>query len=278
MKNPAPKLAVILSDLHAGSTYGIMPAGFHIKEGNEIGLNTTQKWLLECWEDCWEWFYSLCGADPFSIIINGDAVDGVHHGTTEVWSNDESDHGIAAYHLLKNHCIKASSVFLTEGTNIHTKGHEHTLAYQLKSAGGKIKMPKGHGGAWPSLEVEFAKTLCKFDHHISTTSRPYLEGSGLSIAMGAERVESGRSGHPIPRVFGRAHRHIFGEFCDGYGLIFTTPPWQTSTRYGRKFAPHSKIQVGMVVLDWRDTKEEDCVPVLHKKLFCTERQRPATHD
>jgi len=267
------RLVAVVSDLHAGSDTGLMPKGFHLKSGNEIGLNKVQQWLLESWEDCWKWFYKLAGTDEWAFIANGDLIDGYHHGTTEVFSNDESDHGIAAYHLLKPIALKADAVFLTEGTEVHTHGWEHTLAYQLDMRGANVKRPSPTSGAWNSLKVKFAGTLCKFDHHISATARPNLEASALSIHMGAEREEHARTGKECPKVFGRAHRHKYGSFDDGYGLMFISPPWQAKTRYGHKFSPHGIPQVGMVVLDWRHVEDGD-TPVLHRRLHTIKQPPP----
>lgn len=266
------RLAVIINDIHAGSSLGLVPRGFRTLEGIGIGMNRVQEWLMECWEDGWEWFYALAKKDPWALIANGDMIDGIHHKTTQIFSNNLSDHISAAYNLLKKPALKANAVFLTEGTEIHTTTTEHSLAYQLEAKGVNVIRPAKESGAWDSLLVEFAGTLCKFDHHISSTSRPYLEGSALSIHMGAERQEAARSGYRIPKVFGRAHRHRFGYFSDGNGLIFCAPPWQVSTRYGRKFSPHGIPQVGMAVLDWRHTKDNE-IPTLHSRLY-TIKQPP----
>ena len=148
---------------------------------------------------------------------------------------------------------------------MHTKGNEHGLAYTLSNKGANVVMPKGEGGAWRNLKLDIAGTYCKFDHHIGTTSRPYLEASQLSIVMGCERQEAARAGHRVPKVIGRAHRHRFGHFDDGDGSCFVLPPWQTVTRYGRKVVPHAIPQVGIVVLDWRNC-EDNSTPVVHKHL------------
>lgn len=272
-KLASPRLVVCISDLHAGSTYAIMPPGFYTKEGNLIGLNKVQEWLWNCWEDSWKWFDELAGDDPWILIVNGDAIDGNHHGTKEIWAVDETDHGSAAYHVLKEPALSAHSMYIVDGTESHTKGHEHSLAYMLKAKNANVVMPDTVAGAWGTLNIEVAGTLCKFDHHISSTSRPYLEASALSIHMGSERVESSRAGHRVPRVFGRAHRHKFGSFDDGHGLMFTTPPWQTLTRFGRKVVPHAIPQCGMVVLDWRHCAD-DTVPTLHKRLHTIAEASP----
>lgn len=265
-----PLASLIISDPHVGSAFGMMPRGFHTKNGNEIRLNPIQNWLMNKWELCEKWFYKYMDGDPYILIGNGDLIDGDHHNSSELWSTVESDHGIAAYHLLKNLSMRADSVFLTEGTEVHTKDHEHSIAYQLRARGANVVMPKGTGGAWATLDIEIAGTYCKFDHHIASSTRPHLEASALSIAMGCVRQECARAGHRIPKVIARAHRHKFGEFCDGYGRILVTPPWQAITRYGRKVVPHAIIQVGFVVLDWRG-KPRDSVPTLENQFFTVEQ-------
>jgi hypothetical protein len=244
-----------------------MCPGFHTKEGNEIGLNKAQKWLWECWEDAWKWFYGIAKKDDWTMIVNGDAIDGFHHhAVREIWTPDESEHGIAAYHVLKAPALKASEVYITEGTEVHTKGHEHPLAYQLKAKGSHVVMPEGQGGAWPTLSISFAGTFCKFDHHIGATTRPYLEASMFSISLGAVRTEYSRAGKNPPRVIVRSHRHRFGMFDDGCGMCIVTPPWQLLTRFGRKVVPEAIPQVGIVVLDWRE-RGDDELPDVKRRLY-----------
>ncbi len=259
------KLVVVLSDLHVGAVNSLMPRGYHTKDGNEIGLNPVQEWIHECWDDCWDWFHELRGKEKFDIVLNGDLIDGFHHGTKEIWNHDESEHGLAAYHVLKDVCKPANAVYIVEGTESHSKNFEHVIAKMLKDKGIKIVMPNELKGAWDRLDISFNDTYCRFDHHISTTSRSYLEASALSITYGNLRNEMSRAGHPVPKVVARAHRHRFGHFDDGHGMIFVSPPWQTLTRWAKKVVTEAVPQVGMVVLDWRNTPK-DSVPTLHKRL------------
>lgn len=263
---------IVLSDLHTGSDYGLQPPKYHTKAGNEIGLNPYQKWLWEKWEDCWDWAKKVIGKDDWSVIINGDSIDGYHHGTKEIWSHDESEHGIAAYHILRDRLKGAKSVFITEGTESHTKDHEHLLAHNLKEYGVKIRKPE-HGAAWKTLEIEIHGTLCKFDHHVSSTTRSYLESSAYAITLGNMRNERARAGQDVPRIIGRAHRHRYGAFDDGYGMMFVTPPWQLLTRFGRKVVPDAVPQVGMVILDW-EGREENSIPDIRRRLHTFSNPSP----
>src|SRR3972149_5053317 len=49
-KPPRPRLAVVIADIHAGSTVGLLPPGFVTKEGNEVKQNPLQEWLWACWQ------------------------------------------------------------------------------------------------------------------------------------------------------------------------------------------------------------------------------------
>lgn len=208
----------------------------------------------------------LADGDEYSVIVNGDIVEGIHHKSTEVWSIDSGDHLQACVELLLPVLRGATSVYITEGTETHTKGTEHTLAHILKAEGIKVVSP-GKRGAWDSLSVKVAGTICEFDHHMTTSVRSYLEASAMSITLGDIRNQRSRSGAPVPRVVVRSHRHRFGLYEDGYGMMIALPAWQGLTRFGRKVVPGAMPQCGLVVLDWRETGEDDCTPVVHKKLF-----------
>jgi len=267
-----PKVLVCVSDTHVGSSFGLLHPGFETHEGNPVGQNELQKWLWSAWEDCWKWADQVIGKDEWSLVINGDAVDGNHHHTKEIWSPDEGDHLQAAAEILTDAASGASSVYITEGTESHTKGMEHALARILKNNGVKV-VTNGKRGAWDSLHLKVSDSLCEFDHHMPTSMRSYLEASALSITLGDIRNQRARSGAESPRVIVRSHRHRFGLYEDGYGMMVALPAWQGLTRFGRKVVPGAMPQCGLVILDWRGT-EGDCTPTVHKRLHTIKPPTP----
>lgn len=244
------EILVVVSDLHIGSDYGLLPPGFHNKSGNEIGLNPLQRWLWEEWQDMWAYVHKYRDDRPFSVIVNGDVIDGFHHGTKEIWSHDESEHGIAAYFVLRDALQDAHKVFFVEGTESHTKDYEHAIAVRLDSE------LKNVVGCFPTLDLEMNGSFIRADHHISTTTRAYLETSALGPTLNNERINRSRHGSRIPDIVFRAHRHRFGLFDDGYGMICVTPPWQGLTRFGRRVVPDAMLQVGSVIVDWKSGKPQ----------------------
>lgn len=268
----SPKFVICVSDLHVGSHKGLLHPGFVSHEGTAIGQNEIQKWLWSAWEDCWKWAKDVVGKEDFILVINGDVVDGNHHGSKEIWSVDEGDHLAAAADILVEVGKDAKAVYITEGTESHTKGMEHALAKILRLKGVKV-VTDGRRGAWESLHLKVSDSLCEFDHHMPTSMRSYLEASALSITLGDIRNQRARSGAESPRVIVRSHRHRFGLYEDGYGMMVALPAWQGLTRFGRKVVPGAMPQCGLVILDWRGS-EGNCTPTVHKRLHTIKPPTP----
>lgn len=267
------RLVVAMSDLHVGSTVGLLQPAFVTHEGTPVGQNDLQKWLWSSWEDCGAWMREVIGSDPWALVVNGDVVDGNHHRTKEIWSVDEGDHLEAAAGILSDFARDASAVYLTEGTESHTKGMEHALARILKSDGLNVVSPPKRG-AWDSLGLRVHGSLCEFDHHMPTSMRSYLEASALSITLGDIRNQRARSGADVPKVIVRSHRHRFGLYEDGYGMMVALPAWQALTRYGRKVVTGAMPQCGIVILDFRHV-EYGGTPVVHKRLHTIKQPTPS---
>lgn len=217
----------------------------------------------------------IIGSDEYAIAMNGDATDGNHHHTKEIWSVDETDHIDAAAEILTSFCKGAHSVYLTEGTESHTKGAEHTIAKILKGNGINVVSPSAKRGAWDSLHIKIGGALVEVDHHMPTSMRSYLESSALGITLGDIRNQRARAGVEVPKVIIRSHRHRFGLYEDGYGMMVALPSWQGLTRFGRKVVPGAMPQVGLVILDWRGV-EDGGTPVVHKRLHTVKSAPPVS--
>jgi hypothetical protein len=261
-KTPAIRKLVVLSDLHCGSTVGLLPPGFVTLEGNEVRQNLIQRWLWACWTDAAQWARDFVGSDPWALVLNGDAVEGVHHGGKDIVSTDAADHVAAAEQCLA--LFKPTASYLVEGTECHVGSREHSLGKSLGARprtldNGKLSY------VWPELLLDVNGVLCSINHHISPSSRVYLEGSGLSIAMGNEQLECVRAGHPVPRVICRAHRHRRGEYSDGSSTICVTGAWQALTRHGRKVVTGAVPKPSILGLHFDG--EPGKLPVVSAKLY-----------
>lgn len=225
--NTRPKLVFVLSDLHCGSTVGLLPPDFVTGEEQTVKQNAAQKWLWSCWLDSLKWAETLAGKDPYAVVVNGDLIEGNHHRTTQIISPDVSDHIKASIECLAPITKKSARTFIVKGTECHTGSAEAGI---VKALG----LPDP---AVDRLNLDVNGVRCVFRHHIGTSTRRALAATQLSIQLSEEQVEAANNGDVLPRVLGCAHRHKFGYYEDNHGLCFVTPPWQALTRFGHSGQP-----------------------------------------
>jgi len=254
-----PRLLVVVSDLHCGSTVGLMPPDSENMAGNTInfGKNHHQAWLWEKWTAAQKTVAEIAGDDPLVLLVNGDATEGIHHRSPEVVASLIENHCAMAATALRPFSQRAVETLVVKGTECHTHDIESYLARLL--------------GAREGLAREkwlFRMNGCLIDatHHIGVTSRAYLEATAMSVAMGNARLNSVRAGHEPASVFLRAHRHCGGWFSDGASMLCITGGWQFLTRHGAKVVPDAIPRPSVIVLDWRG-KPERALPQVHNLHF-----------
>jgi len=264
MTKKTPLGAVIISDLHCGSVVGLWPDNHITSTGNKIGLgnNIHQKWLWQCWNDIEVKIKDHFKGEPFALIINGDCIEGRHHGTTEIVVALNLDHALAAIECLKPLSKLASVTYMTAGTECHVGDWEKMICQEI---GGKWLGDKGL--------IEINGTLIDIAHHMPTSSRAYLEAGAMSITMGNARQNYSRVGHRVPKVYLRGHRHTGGIFNDGSGVLMVTPAWQLLTRYAYKVVGDSICRPGFGILDWRGCAKGD-LPATKLTVYEPKENKP----
>jgi hypothetical protein len=259
-----------LGDIHAGSKSGLLPDDFHDGDGNGHKQNAIQQFLWQCWRDLNDnWIPNIIGADPFALVIKGDIIEGCHHGSKEVITNDPQDHFEAAAELLEPLAAKAAAVYIIEGTECHTGNAERGMSRRLNA----IKDPDTKKWAWPRLSLTIGGVRCIFQHHIGVTSRAWLEASALSIHLANEQIEAVRNGETMPRMLSCAHRHRYGEYRDASGLCCVTPPWQMLTRHGHKVVPSARTRPGALIHEF---KGDGTLPITHVQTYRPPEPKGAT--
>lgn len=259
-----PKLVVVLSDLHCGSTQGLLPPSFVTLEGNSVEQNAHQRFLWSCWENAKEFIDQVRGenADPYALVLNGDLIEGNHHHTKEIISPEVGDHKAAAIQVLQPLVHFASKTFVVRGTECHTNNTEVSIADSL----GAELNPETNNRAFDRLILDVNGTRCVWRHHIGTSVRKSLAATQLSVQLMEERMEAADNGEPMPRVVGFAHRHKYGEYRDGHGIAIVSPPWQLLTRHGHKVVSQARTKPGLYILDFRG-KGEGELPEIRKRIY-----------
>lgn len=242
------EVAVVVGDLHAGSTVALCPPKVINEDGFSYTHNEAQKWLWKCWRRFTDrWLPKVLNGRPYILVHNGDAVQGTWARFGQLVSSEFTVQAQIATDLLLPLAQPAESVYMVKGTEVHVgRMVEHSIGMAI----GAKPHPKDHTRAPHHWNIKINGTLCSFRHHMSTTSRKWLEASALSIMAINEREDAAQNGHPQPSLVCRAHRHVYGLWMgNGIGTV-VGPSWQLSTTHAHKVATGVVAPVGAYVLDW----------------------------
>jgi len=242
IKGNAPNL-VVISDIHAGCRLGLCPpTGARLDDGGGYLPSKLQLIVWEWWKEFWEaWVPLVCRKEPYDVLFNGDALDGVHHGSTTQISHNLNDQFRIAMEILEPIVAKARKYYHIRGTEAHVGPsgvEEERLAKAL--------------GAEPNEEGQYARyelwkrignengPMVHAMHHIGTTGSAAYESSALQAALTAEFVEAGRNRVSPPDYVLRAHRHRYLKVQNpsirSEAATIVGPGWQLKTPFTYRIA------------------------------------------
>jgi hypothetical protein len=232
---------IVISDTHIGCQLGLCPPeGIVFDEGGMYMPNPIQLAVWEYWRHFWDvWVPSVTRGEKYAVVLNGDAMDGRHHGSTHQISQNLSDQVRAAKIVLGPIVKKAKlGYYHVRGTEAHSGQsgeNEETLARELGA------IPNGSGQyARYDLWKEVGSGLVHLLHHIGTSSSNAYEGTAVNKEITEEFNESARWGERAPDVIIRSHRHrhikITIPTARGEGIAEVTPGWQAKTPFTWKIA------------------------------------------
>jgi hypothetical protein len=235
---------------------GLCLPGARLIDGGTYGLNKFQQTLLKYWRHFWSVYVpGECeGAESVTVVINGDAIDGIHHGTVNIFSNDigvQEAAAVAAIQSIYKLCpLPITHLYMVIGTEVHTgpagqseKRVADTVHAEPDEAGDIVPYQR-----WIYVD----KVLFQFAHHIGTTSSAAYESSAPMREMVAGLVEASQWGRPLPDVFVRSHRHRFIEVPlptkEGRRIrAVITPSWQLRTPFVERIDRMRMPHIGGVV-------------------------------
>jgi hypothetical protein len=260
---------VCISDIHAGCRLALCPPeGATLDDGGTYMPSNFQQKMWALWEEFWlEWVPEATRGEPYCVVFNGDALDGVHHNSTTQISHNLGDQHKIAYRILSR------VVEMCEGRYYHIRGTE---AHVGKSAAAEEALAS-HLGAIPNEEGQYARydlwktvgpgKLCHFVHHIGTTGSQAYEATAVHKELVEEFAEAGRWRNEPPDVVVRSHRHRYmrssvpighvgdkGQQSTGEAYSVVTPCWQGKTPFVWKI-PGGRLstpQFGGIVVRWAD--------------------------
>ena len=231
---------VVVSDLHCGCKLGLCPNEVKLDDGGCYIPSSLQIEIANMWIEFWnEWVPQVTKGEPFAVVCNGDAIDGVHHRSVTQISQNLTDQGRIAYEMLK------PVVDLCEGRYYHIRGteahvgasgqEEERLAQEL----GAIPDEDGRRARW-ELWIEVGSGLVHLSHHIGTAGSLAYETSAVHKELEQAYVEAARWQNRPPDMIVRSHRHRNVETriqtYHGFATSCTTAGWQAKTPFVYKVA------------------------------------------
>jgi hypothetical protein len=252
---------IVVSDTHAGCRLALVhPKGIVLDGGGRYLPSDFQLKLWDLWQEFWtDWVPDVTRGEPFDLVHNGDALEGVHHrATTQISQNMEDQQRIAedVLHGPVKQCKDSG------GTYYHIRGTE---AHVGQSGEFEERLARTLG-AKPNTEGQYARfdlwkrvggeqgPLVHLLHHIGTTSSAAHESSAVNAELTASYVEAARWGRRPPDFIVRSHRHrsiaVDLNSARGYAAAIVTPAWQGKTPFTWKVpgARVSEPQVGGIVI------------------------------
>lgn len=246
---------VVVSDLHCGCELGLCPSeGARRDEGGRYMPSPVQKQIWKLWEEFWRVHVPrMTRRQPYTVVVNGECVDGVHHGSKSQWSHNLADQAGCAVEILRPIVKRCQGrLIIIRGTEAHSgKSGEwdEWIARELKA------IPNRYGQhSRYELWKMIGSNLVHILHHIGTTSASAYESTALYRELVEAYVDAGRWNDRPPDAIVRSHRHR--HFCisvasgRGQAIAVVTPGWQGRTPFAYKVAGsrQSQPQFGGIVL------------------------------
>lgn len=258
-KNKLPRNVVVISDTHVGGRTAICPDIVHLDDGGIYTPSKQQRVLKGWWDEFWgEFVPRVTKGEPYTVVHNGDCVDGAPHGSVAQISHLMDDQVTAAVDLLKPVLDgpKVRAYYHIRGTEAHV-GKSGELEDRTACALGAVRDKDGRFARW-DLWLRMgdlgSEHIIHFLHHIGSTGSTHYESSAVMAELAAELTEAARWGEKPASAIVRSHRHraIEVRIPSGRGWRFAvvTPAWQMRTPFSWKIpgARVSPPQIGGIVL------------------------------
>lgn len=272
-----PVVLAITSDWHAGSTVALCPPSITLDDGGIYHASKPQSWLWQGWRSYWERVAAVrddLGAALF-MVGNGDAVDGNHHGTTQILSGNAAAQAAVVDALLKVPlALKPDRIVMIRGTEAHV-GHsassEERIARGLRKDGWPVigDDVTGTASLW-HWKAEVQGIRLDLAHHGRVGTRPWTKPNvvaNLAAEIFYNHAKEDLRLHRLPtapHLAVRSHMHQFVDTHDQHPVrVIQMPAWQLATSFIHRIAPGAVADVGGIIVTIQDGAM-DVEPVIYR--------------
>jgi len=229
---------IVTSDTHCGCQLGLFPKSLRIPldSGGFYTGSPLQMKVWSYWEEFWKkWVPMVTKGEPFIWVLNGDAIDGIHHNAVTQITQNMADQIVIAekcFEPIRN-LKTCKKMFLIRGTEAHvgkSGQYEEILGKNL----GVEKDESEKYSRW-ELWLRMNNVLTHFTHHVGTTNSTAYESTAVYKELVEAYSEAGRWKDEPPDVVIRSHRHrafkIEVPSENGQAIALCTAGWQLKTPF-----------------------------------------------
>lgn len=231
-----PSTVIGVSDLHCGSQYALCPPEVPLDNGGFYRPNAVQEQLWQWWGDFFGRAATVAekNGGPVYLVVNGELIEGSHHGTSQVLSVNPADQARCARRVMEPALAVADKLFVVRGTDAHSGEsgrNDERLACEL----GAVQNPATDLYSWYELNQEIEGVRLNWMHHAWGATRPWTRG-GNALRMAAALVYNYCDDpENRPHLAVRSHVHRWADSYDQHPVrVIVTGPWKASDGYGAK--------------------------------------------
>ena len=258
-------ILVSLSDMHSGSDRALFP-NWDVSPMPRVGDESPspmrgsekQKKIFAHFTSCASEIKKRATKDKRLVIVNdGDAIEGIHHGTIQIMSPQIDDHVVIHTELME-YFLKQVGFSRKRGDELHyVTGTESHTAWKE----GAIIKRFDHldAGYHDELKLNINGRQVWYTHHGGTAGDGHSEGDGYRNWLKRIYFNNLKLGNKQPDVIFSAHVHkpIYSSYVQDYHTIhgMILPSWQMKTRFAYRAAPFQRNDIGLNITEI--TKEGD---------------------
>jgi len=243
---------LVIADAHTGSKVGICPPRVGFEDGGAYSADGPLHEILrnQLARGVAKW---LEGSGEKWLICNGDLIDGNHHGTYQIWSNNEKDHADAALAYLSPLASRATRTFVIRGTPTHTGGTgrwEEYIAQELGAFPNRRMGTRSHYKL--RLQAEDVR-INLFHQGPRPSKRPWLRDNAIFWELKGMHF-SNKTELADLYVWSHYHQYVSGHYEVPntrrvvQGVI--TPALQVKTEFVHKIAGAEDLSdIGVLVIN-----------------------------
>lgn len=287
-KVPDDAVIVVINDLHCGSPFAVAPARWRRPEGNLLPLNELQLQILEHYVACWQRVHTIRRGARLIVVVAGDAVEGLHHGSTQtVISRIDTQEAMAVaviesgLQIAKFNPAKGDSIRFVSGSDPHDGQDGQSMERIARAV---LDLDPQDSTRASSNIMQMTVNGVRFDVTHKPGSGPgtrnHTQGNAFTTWLKSLYDIALESGKQPPRYIITAHHHGYlrrdAYRADGNVAVtgYIAPAWKIKDNFVHQVAPFALSNIGMLAFevaangrvtehnDWRITIEQDQVEEL----------------